>query len=378
MFTYLDRPLEYFKPLNEWVDVIEVRAGIPAGAAGQSEIPLGFQPYDREVWWTRDYFGFHPYTLEYPCNEDLWPDGGFWEYDVEYHGGFVRVLGDQKPQVPDLGIRIHLEDAAAPPGGIAEVALLASSEHPLHRLRLALEVDLDAVEAVDLEFEAGRAFTGETSSHTIARGESFSTHECVDRDGDGAIDECGFGVPASIQFHETEERYVLIDYSTGSADNPGPELNEIGRLRVRIREETTATVTVVRAARFPADLGTLEEVESGGTPRPLDDAIPFAPAREVAGGAITILSEQLVRGDANVDGLVDIGDAAATLRYLFSGGEAPGCMDAADADDSGIVDITDPIFLLGVLFFGHGALPPPYPDCGSDPTRDDLRCAASC
>jgi hypothetical protein len=82
------------------------------------------------------------------------------------------------------------------------------------------------------------------------------------------------------------------------------------------------------------------------------------------------------RGDTNADGNADLSDAVKTLLHLFSGGAAPGCMDAADANDDGTVNITDPLFTLTHLFLGGAALPAPGLQCGADPTADSLECAA--
>jgi hypothetical protein len=44
-------------------------------------------------------------------------------------------------------------------------------------------------------------------------------------------------------------------------------------------------------------------------------------------------------------------------------------MDAADADDSGALDLTDAIFVLGYLFQGGSTPPAPGPKtCGPDTT----------
>ena len=52
-----------------------------------------------------------------------------------------------------------------------------------------------------------------------------------------------------------------------------------------------------------------------------------------------------------------------------------GCLDAADANDDGALNIADPIRLLGYLF-AHGAvLPAPFDTLGFDPTGDALECA---
>ncbi|MEM7262428.1 MAG: hypothetical protein AAF488_10600, partial [Planctomycetota bacterium] len=68
-------------------------------------------------------------------------------------------------------------------------------------------------------------------------------------------------------------------------------------------------------------------------------------------------------------------DGIFVLNFLFLGGTEPSCMDSADPDDSGRVDITDGIYLLNFLFLGGQ---PPLPpsglapnDCGVDPTDDD-------
>ena len=82
---------------------------------------------------------------------------------------------------------------------------------------------------------------------------------------------------------------------------------------------------------------------------------------------------QFIRGDVNGDGGVDIGDAIATLDYLFTGG-CINCDDAADSNDDGAIDVADGIQILGYLFSGTGDLPAPFPTCGTDPTPDTLEC----
>ena len=81
-----------------------------------------------------------------------------------------------------------------------------------------------------------------------------------------------------------------------------------------------------------------------------------------------------VRGDANGDGSIDITDAIFTLGFLFLGGGAPPCEDAADADDRGTLEITDAVYLLNFLFSGGPEPPPPHLALGEDPTEDTLGC----
>lgn len=82
------------------------------------------------------------------------------------------------------------------------------------------------------------------------------------------------------------------------------------------------------------------------------------------------------RGDVNASNEVDISDPIKTLLFLFSGDTAS-CLDAADGDDSGAVDLSDAIFLLDTLF--RGGEPVPLPGlslCGPDPTADSIDCLA--
>ena len=83
---------------------------------------------------------------------------------------------------------------------------------------------------------------------------------------------------------------------------------------------------------------------------------------------------RFLRGDSNDDGFVDISDAVSVLGYLFQGGNAPYCADAADANDDGQVDIGDPILILRSLFQRSARIRPPYPRAGYDRTPDELDC----
>lgn len=84
-------------------------------------------------------------------------------------------------------------------------------------------------------------------------------------------------------------------------------------------------------------------------------------------------SAQFVRGDANGDGTVDIGDVVGILNQLFvPGTPLPDCHAAHDANDSGTIDVSDAIFVASYLFSSGATLPPPFPDPGFDPTPDSL------
>jgi hypothetical protein len=85
-----------------------------------------------------------------------------------------------------------------------------------------------------------------------------------------------------------------------------------------------------------------------------------------------------IRGDTDASGTVDLTDGVATLNFLFLGGRAPLCADAADADDSGDLTVSDAVVTFNFLFLGGPPLPEPGPfACGGDPSPSDgLSCEA--
>lgn len=85
-----------------------------------------------------------------------------------------------------------------------------------------------------------------------------------------------------------------------------------------------------------------------------------------------------IRGDLDESGTVDIGDPIALLAYLFQGGAAPWCTAAGDVDGSGGVDIGDPIEALQYLFAGGEAPRHPFPACGSAGLADCPVASAAC
>ena len=69
-------------------------------------------------------------------------------------------------------------------------------------------------------------------------------------------------------------------------------------------------------------------------------------------------------------------DAAAILAYLFLGHPLPEgvCLDAADVDDNGKLEISDAVALLDFLYKGAGPPPQPFPLAANDPTPDAMTC----
>jgi hypothetical protein len=49
-------------------------------------------------------------------------------------------------------------------------------------------------------------------------------------------------------------------------------------------------------------------------------------------------------------------------------------MDACDVNDSGAIEVGDPVLLLNHVFLNGRPPPTPWGACGPDPTPDDLTC----
>lgn len=70
-----------------------------------------------------------------------------------------------------------------------------------------------------------------------------------------------------------------------------------------------------------------------------------------------------VRGDANLDGSLDLADVIFVLGYLFQSKPST-CKASMEVNSDGRVDLGDPIFILAYLFRSASAPGAPFPDCG--------------
>ena len=87
--------------------------------------------------------------------------------------------------------------------------------------------------------------------------------------------------------------------------------------------------------------------------------------------AASALDTPFIRGDADHDGEIGIGDPIRSLHHMFLGNPSDlGCNDAADANDNGELEIGDPVYSLVYTFLGGDSPPAPFPSCGEDPTED--------
>jgi hypothetical protein len=70
----------------------------------------------------------------------------------------------------------------------------------------------------------------------------------------------------------------------------------------------------------------------------------------------TTVSFTAIRGDANGDGIIDVGDVVYVVSYLYKNGPAPAPLDAGDANCDGIINVGDIVYLVSYLYRGG---PPP-------------------
>jgi hypothetical protein len=106
----------------------------------------------------------------------------------------------------------------------------------------------------------------------------------------------------------------------------------------------------------------------GGAGEPGSSQETLVPLLEPLALAALQPGEEFLRGDGNCDGQVNISDMSSIANWLFSGGPAPCCREAANINfepenpgslNSRQIDVSDPIY-LGNFLFGGGP-PPAFP-----------------
>ena len=85
--------------------------------------------------------------------------------------------------------------------------------------------------------------------------------------------------------------------------------------------------------------------------------------------------DEYFRGDADNNGTVIAGDIDFLVSFLYLGGSAPECEDAADVNDDGDIDNADIVVSANYVYNAVNNIPAPGPtDCSTDPTSDPLDC----
>jgi hypothetical protein len=223
------------------------------------------------------------------------------------------------------------------------VSIFIDSETPLRSGSVCLAVD-PAMARV-LEARLGRDLNGLEPRVAVAR-------DVLDADGRLVVGA------------------VVLDWSTATSGNPGEGSLVPGRREV-------AQLRLERLLPCPLDGGIgvsfLDgfRVEPAGPWKVNSAASADGSSLEVGTGRSLIVpcSSPFHRGDANADGEANLTDVIFLLEYLFRGGDAPTCLEAAEVNEDGKLNLTDGVYLLLWLFRGG-----PEPAAPGPPgTVGDLR-----
>ncbi len=88
--------------------------------------------------------------------------------------------------------------------------------------------------------------------------------------------------------------------------------------------------------------------------RSLDSSDPVK-ADTVSLRIVVVESQHGFCGDANNSGMINISDVVYLINYIFSGGSAPDPIESGDANCSSLVNISDAVYLINYIFAGGAA-----------------------
>ena len=267
-----------------------------------------------------------------------------------------------------------------------------------------LAVDVDGNELADLVtgmpgtlavwWNDGDAQFREGPRIEAGNGREWTRLEPADFDADGTLDvAAGFDAGVSCFFSVEEGDLDVVDidlagpvraFAPGDVDGDGfPDVVALHGSPARLsfaRNADGRTFELVES--YAVDSGArdlaLTDVDGDGH---IDCIV--AEGTEVAIFRGTARAEEdgrLRRGDTDQSGDVNLTDAIRVLGFLFLGDDDLPCEDAADANDDGALNLTDPVAILSFLFLEGVAPSPPGPKlCGVDPTDDALApCSGMC
>ena len=226
---------------------------------------------------------------------------------------------------------------------------------------------------------------GEFKTETYLFADVPNDMETFDLDGDGDLEMIG-GIETPFFLNDGGGRFYqsavtmpeLVSSSIAIAD-----VNQDGKADVIAAKSEGVTYFSNRTSG-PTAVGLLSDCNGNVIPDSCDIRNGLlADTNQNGAPDLYELPTGFHRGDADVDGSLNISDPLFVLRFLFLGGPAPPCLEAADANDDADLDATDAIFVLGYLFLGTESPPSPGPPgqpCGivHDPlgTRNNLGCNA--
>lgn len=264
----------------------------------------------------------------------------------------------------DLTSTYKLESLTASPGDTIEVPLFVEANAPLEGFSWSIDFDETVLEGIEVEKVFQRP--DEADWHFFAS----IINNFDETEGSGGVDE-GYFVGGA----------VFTPGSTGFAhlQPPANAINHLFNLKFRVRDDAPLGDTELRfidgARTHPPDSPQIENI---ATLRQTSSSPEVKVTPISIGGVLKIVPEAevtlFIRGDYDFNEKVELTDAVLELEFLFLSGIPPQCPDAADANDDGNFDISDPIAILQTIFLGLDRIPPPFSRPGEDPTKDNLSC----
>ena len=249
--------------------------------------------------------------------------------------------GDPPELETEGTLRLLASKFAAVGGETLEFALGVHADDPLEQVAFSLEFDAERLEFVEMLLDPGvRA-----GPHTRFR----SFHDEGTNWVQGVLElEPELDADSDIEFEGAEDEHVVqirFRVLPGAPEGDarvGFALPQDAAFEGHLSDDGTRffyNTVRVKGQGDPATSTFFEGVKA-----------PAIPARDVR---VNILGDVglFSRGDANLDGRLDLSDAVFLLSYLYLDGQEPQSLAAADVNRDDRVDIGDPLALLFALFF---------------------------
>lgn len=264
---------------------------------------------------------------------------------------------------PEPPVVFTLSRGQALPGQIATLVLSVKTAVPLRFLSISLDFEETKLRVFGSRRLLGRERDPATSAPTDIASTSVSN---VDLERGDQVKE---------GWIHLEFDTLIQDRGLGLVEGVDTPLLEIDFLVLKgvppgfspVRFETVGPISAAPSAFY------VNRVEAIADVAPTFDGLTPDSFRS---GGIQIIGEVgfFMRGDSSFDRKRSITDPIITLAHLYLGGDPIECVDAADSNDDGFLNIADPIHTLSLLFQSAAPFPPPEL-WGPDPTPDQLGCA---
>lgn len=119
------------------------------------------------------------------------------------------------------------------------------------------------------------------------------------------------------------------------------------------RQEYVLVADVLDAFAGPSESDNYKmPVNSGGQPSPI--GLSGSASWGIEAGYV--LAVRVIRGDVNVDRIINVGDVVYLVSYLYKGGPQPCPVESGDVNLDRIVNVGDIVYLVSYLYKGG---PPP-------------------